>query len=290
LNSSRMAQDYHDNGISGCPGVHALVERDGGHFQAVIVDPAGLAGLAMSRALCGQMPQIGHRFFKAEFGNQCVPPVLTLPTTAIARETDRRQPPIAKRWRRIRGSWVHGSDVELDIIEQRKMDLLAHRIDIGLGEEELDGIPPACTGFGLVLRHRQHIGRNAPDGAQDRAVSDRKGPSEFFGEVRGRQHSSRKIGTEPSECESTFRQLARSQIRADHQIRYLIGLRGDLGAAYCGFPQNDREAGRKSPISARPPGRQSFELPINPSRQGFATAIATGRAIIGRYEMGLRCA
>jgi hypothetical protein len=31
-------------------------------------------------------------------------------------------------------------------------------------------------------------------------------------------------------------------------------------------------------------------LPINPSRQGFATAIATGRAIIGRYEMGLRCA
>jgi hypothetical protein len=36
------------------------------------------------------MPQVGHRFCKAKFGNQRVPPILTLPPAAIARKTNDR--------------------------------------------------------------------------------------------------------------------------------------------------------------------------------------------------------
>jgi hypothetical protein len=56
----------------------------------------------------------------------------------------------------------HRFDVELRIIEQRQMDLMAHRRNVGLIEYQLGGLPPALAQFAASERQRQHIGDGFP--------------------------------------------------------------------------------------------------------------------------------
>ena len=53
-------------------------------------------------------------------------------------------------------------DVELRIIEQRQMDLMAHCRNVGLIEYQLGGLPPALAQFAASERQRQHIGDGFP--------------------------------------------------------------------------------------------------------------------------------
>jgi hypothetical protein len=69
----------------------------------------------------------------------------------------------------------HGPDIELRIIEQRKVNLPAHRGNVGLVEEELGGTSPALAELGLLMRERQHVIGSLADRAQDAAVLGRKG-------------------------------------------------------------------------------------------------------------------
>ena len=56
----------------------------------------------------------------------------------------------------------HRFDVELRIIEQRQMDLMAHCRNVGLIEYQLGGLPPALAQFAASERQRQHIGDGFP--------------------------------------------------------------------------------------------------------------------------------
>jgi len=58
----------------------------------------------------------------------------------------------------------HRFDVELRIIEQRQMDLMAHRRNVGLIEYQLGGLPPALAQFAASERQRQHIRGRLPRG------------------------------------------------------------------------------------------------------------------------------
>jgi hypothetical protein len=81
----------------------------------------------------------------------------------------------------------HRFDVELRIIEQRQMDLMAHCRNVGLIEYQLGGLPPALAAFAASGRQRQHVVGGLTDRSQDAPVLGRKGLSEILGEVRGGQ-------------------------------------------------------------------------------------------------------
>jgi len=50
------------------------------------------------------------------------------------------------------------------------VDLMAHRCNVSLGEQELGGMAPAIALLDLLLRQRQHVVRSLANGAQDGAV------------------------------------------------------------------------------------------------------------------------
>ena len=52
---------------------------------------------------------------------------------------------------------AHGPEVELSIIEQREVDLVAHRGNIGLVEQEFGGMAPAIAVFGPLMRQREDV-------------------------------------------------------------------------------------------------------------------------------------
>ena len=58
---------------------------------------------------------------------------------------------------RAGGSCLHRPDIELRIIKQRKVDLVAHRGNVGLVKEELGSVAPAIAVLGLLLRDGQHV-------------------------------------------------------------------------------------------------------------------------------------
>jgi hypothetical protein len=59
----------------------------------------------------------------------------------------------ALEWR----SSGHRIEVELRIIKQRKVDLVAHRGNVGPVKKELGGMSPAIAVLGLLLREGQHV-------------------------------------------------------------------------------------------------------------------------------------
>jgi len=46
---------------------------------------------------------------------------------------------------------LHRPEVELRIIEQRKVDLVAHRGNVGLVEDQLGGAAPAIAQLGALI-------------------------------------------------------------------------------------------------------------------------------------------
>jgi hypothetical protein len=58
-------------------------------------------------------------------------------------------------------SSVHRSNVQGGIVEEREMDLPAHRGDVGLLEQELGGPPPPIALLGLI--EGQHVGGRIAD-------------------------------------------------------------------------------------------------------------------------------
>jgi hypothetical protein len=79
---------------------------------------------------------------------------------------------------------AHGLDVEGGIVEEREMDLPAHRGNVGLLKNQLGRLkPPRAT----VARggHCDHVGAGICDGAQDAAVLGRERLDELLAEVGG---------------------------------------------------------------------------------------------------------
>ena len=68
---------------------------------------------------------------------------------------------------------AHGPEVELSIIEQREVDLVAHRGNIGLVEQEIGGMSPALAVLGPLMRQRDNVVGSLANGAQDGAALDR---------------------------------------------------------------------------------------------------------------------
>ena len=66
---------------------------------------------------------------------------------------------------------AHGLDVELGIIEQRKVNLSAHRGNVGLLKDQLGRLKPPCATVARG-RHCDHVGARVRDRAQDAAVLD----------------------------------------------------------------------------------------------------------------------
>ena len=64
------------------------------------------------------------------------------------------------------GSCLHRPDIELRIIKQRKVDLVAHRGNVGLVEEELGSATPAIAVLGTIRREGQHVARSVANGPQ----------------------------------------------------------------------------------------------------------------------------
>jgi len=64
-------------------------------------------------------------------------------------------------------------DIELSIIEQRKVDLVAHRGNIGLVEQEIGGMSPALAVLGPLMRQRDNVVGSLANGAQNRPALDR---------------------------------------------------------------------------------------------------------------------
>ena len=71
---------------------------------------------------------------------------------------------------RSTSSDVHGSDLELRIIEQREVDLPAHGRYVSLVEKELGGMSPAIAVLGLLMREGQYVVGSLANGAKDGAV------------------------------------------------------------------------------------------------------------------------
>jgi hypothetical protein len=67
----------------------------------------------------------------------------------------------------------HGPEVELSIIEQREVDLVAHRGNIGLVEQELGGMSPALAMLGPLITQRDNVVGSLANGAQNRPALDR---------------------------------------------------------------------------------------------------------------------
>jgi hypothetical protein len=88
---------------------------------------------------------------------------------------------------------------ELRIIEQRKVDLVAHRGNVGLVEEEPGGMAPTLTELGLLLWEGQDVIGSLAYGAQDGPALGREGLGELLGEVRGRQRHDAYLGGEGPE-------------------------------------------------------------------------------------------
>jgi len=111
---------------------------------------------------------------------------------------------------------AHGPEVELSIIEQREVDLVAHRGNIG--KEELGSVAPAIAVLGLLLREGQHVGCIA-NRAQDGPVLDREGLGQFLGEVRTRQRHAPYLG-------GLGREASLPRIRVCSGGHHLLGIRG----------------------------------------------------------------
>ena len=69
---------------------------------------------------------------------------------------------------RAEGSCLHRSDIELRIIKQREVDLVAHRGNIGLVEQEFGGMSPALAVLGPLMRQRDNVVGSLANGAQNR--------------------------------------------------------------------------------------------------------------------------
>ena len=60
----------------------------------------------------------------------------------------------------------HRPDVELRIIEQRQMNLPAHRGDVGLLDDQLGSAPPASAQVNAIFRQSEHVVARIRDRAQ----------------------------------------------------------------------------------------------------------------------------
>jgi hypothetical protein len=62
-------------------------------------------------------------------------------------------------------SCTHSSNIELRIVEQRKMNLSAHVGNVALVEEEPRGMAPAIAVLDPIRRECQHVVRSLANGA-----------------------------------------------------------------------------------------------------------------------------
>ena len=105
------------------------------------------------------------------------------------------------------------------IIKQRKVDLVAHRGNVCLIEEKLNGSAPAIALHGLLLREGQHVVGCIANRAQDGPVLDREGLGQFLGEVRTRQRHAPYLG-------GLGREASLPRIRVCSGGHLLLGIRG----------------------------------------------------------------
>ena len=78
---------------------------------------------------------------------------------------------------------LHGLEVELRVIEQRQLHLLAHHRHVSLVEQKLGRAAPAIAALGV--RHSKHVVCGLTNRAQDGTAPDRERLGELLPEVRG---------------------------------------------------------------------------------------------------------